>query len=65
MSDDDSLPAAPGMAVDPNPGRRVLRFESAGPDAWDLPRPGAWTLREIAVHVANVSYYAEQVGALS
>jgi hypothetical protein len=43
----------------------VLRFETAGAEAWDLPHPGAWTLREIATHVANVSYYAQQVGELS
>jgi hypothetical protein len=42
----------------------VLRYATAGPAAWDQTRPDAWTLREIAEHVANVSYYAEQVGAL-
>ncbi len=33
-------------------------------EAWE-PRPDAWTLREIAEHVAGVTYYAEQVGTLS
>lgn len=42
----------------------VLRYQTAGQDAWDLPRPDAWTLREIAEHVAGVTYYAEQVGDL-
>jgi hypothetical protein len=42
----------------------VLRYEAAGAAAWDEPRAGAWTLREIAEHVAGVRYYAEQVGAL-
>jgi hypothetical protein len=42
----------------------VLRYETAGADAWDQPRPDAWTLREIAEHVAGVTYYAEQVGSL-
>ena len=43
----------------------VLRYEAAGAAAWDEPRAGAWTLREIAEHVAGVRYYAEQVGTLS
>ena len=42
----------------------VLRYETAGADAWDRPQPDAWTLREIAEHVAGVTYYAEQVGSL-
>ena len=42
----------------------VLRYAAAGPAAWDAPRPGEWTLRVIAEHVAGVRYYAEQVGAL-
>jgi len=42
----------------------VLRYENAGEQAWDEPRAGAWTLREIAEHVAGVRYYAEQVGSL-
>ncbi|HUZ38992.1 MAG TPA: hypothetical protein VMV17_21925 [Streptosporangiaceae bacterium] len=43
----------------------VLRYATAGVAAWDEPRDGAWTLREIAEHVAGVRYYAEQVGSLS
>ena len=42
----------------------VLRYEAAGPDAWDEPRGGEWTLREIAEHIAEVRYYAEQVGSM-
>jgi hypothetical protein len=42
----------------------LLRYETAGADAWDQPRPDAWTLSEIAEHVAGVTYYAEQVGSL-
>ena len=43
----------------------VLRYAAAGPNAWDEPRGGDWTLREIAEHVAGVRYYAEQVGFLT
>jgi hypothetical protein len=43
----------------------LLRYEVAGPRAWDEPRAPAWTLREIAEHVAGVRYYAEQVGRLA
>lgn len=42
----------------------VLRYAAAGASAWDAPRGEAWTLREIAEHVAGVTYYAEQVGSL-
>ena len=42
----------------------LLRYAAVGPQAWDASRGSAWTLREIAEHVANVSYYAEQVGEL-
>jgi hypothetical protein len=42
----------------------VLRYETAGPEAWDGFRAEAWTLREIAEHVSGVSFYAEQVGRL-
>jgi hypothetical protein len=31
----------------------------------DLPRPSAWTVRQIARHVAEVIYYAHQVGDLT
>jgi hypothetical protein len=43
----------------------LLRYDAAGPAAWDAPRRDAWTLREIAEHVAEVTYYAEQVGRLT
>jgi hypothetical protein len=43
----------------------VLRYQAAGEPSWDEPRSGAWTLREIAEHVAGVTYYAEQVGSLA
>ena len=43
----------------------VLRYEAAGAAAWDESRGGEWTLREIAEHVAEVRYYAEQVGSLA
>ncbi len=43
----------------------LLRYATAGLDAWDAPRGGAWSLRQIAEHVANVRVYAEQVGRLS
>jgi hypothetical protein len=42
-----------------------LRLAAAGPDEWDRPRDEHWTLREIADHVSNVVWYAEQVGDLS
>jgi hypothetical protein len=42
----------------------LLRYAAAGPAAWDAPRGEAWTLRAIAAHVADVRYYAEQVGLL-
>jgi hypothetical protein len=41
-----------------------LRFAAAGPAEWDRPRTPAWTLREIAEHVREVSWYADQVGTL-
>jgi hypothetical protein len=42
----------------------LLRYGTAGPASWDAPRGEAWTLRQIAGHVAGVTYYAEQVGSL-
>ena len=42
----------------------LLRYAAAGPVAWDAPRGEAWTLRQIAEHVADVSYYADQVGLI-
>jgi hypothetical protein len=43
----------------------LLRYDTAGRAAWDALRGEAWTLREIAEHVANVTFYAEQVGRLT
>jgi hypothetical protein len=43
----------------------VLRYDTAGPAAWDEPRGEAWTLREIAEHVSGVTFYAERVGRLA
>jgi hypothetical protein len=43
----------------------VFGYDTAGRAAWDEPRDGEWTLREIAEHVAGVRYYAEQVGSLA
>jgi hypothetical protein len=40
------------------------RFAAAGPDEWDRPRAPSWTLREIAQHVAEVTWYADQMGRL-
>jgi hypothetical protein len=42
----------------------VLRYATAGSAEWDAPRTPNWTLREIAVHVSGVSWYAAQVGRL-
>jgi hypothetical protein len=42
-----------------------LRYDTAGLGSWDAPRGEAWTLREIADHVAGVTFYAEQVGKLT
>jgi len=33
--------------------------------ALDQPRPEAWTVRQICHHVANVVYYARQIGDLA
>jgi hypothetical protein len=41
-----------------------LRYAAAGPSAWDASRTPNWTLREIAAHVSDVTWYAEQVGRL-
>jgi len=40
----------------------VLRYAAAGSGAWDAPRGEAWTLRAIAEHLAEVVWYAEQMG---
>lgn len=42
----------------------LLRYGTAGPASWDAPQGEAWALRQIAGHVAEVTYYAEQVGSL-
>lgn len=42
----------------------ALRLASAGPGAWDVPRTPNWTLREIADHLADISWYADQLGRL-
>jgi hypothetical protein len=41
-----------------------LRLASCGPAEWDRPRTPSWTLREIAEHVADVTWYANQIGPL-
>ncbi len=33
--------------------------------ALDQPRPEAWTVRQICHHLANVVYYARQIGDLT
>jgi hypothetical protein len=43
----------------------ALRLAAAGAEEWDRPRGDHWTLRQIAVHLAGVLWYAEQVGDLS
>lgn len=43
----------------------VLRYAAAGLAEWDRPRGEAWTLRQIAEHVAGVRQYADQVGNLT
>jgi hypothetical protein len=41
-----------------------IRLGGLSADELDRSRPGAWTLRQIAHHVAGVTYYARQVGDL-
>jgi hypothetical protein len=41
-----------------------LRYAAAGHETWDTSRAPNWTLREISSHVAEVTWYAEQVGSL-
>ena len=45
----------------------LYRVRLAGLTAAELdrPRPSAWTVRQIAHHVAGVTYYAHQVGDLT
>lgn len=40
------------------------RYAAAGLAEWDADRGESWTLRQIAEHLANVVWYAEQVGDL-
>jgi hypothetical protein len=42
-----------------------IRLGGLPADELDRSRPQAWTLRQIAHHVANVTYYARQVGDLT
>jgi hypothetical protein len=42
-----------------------LRLGALSAAELDLPRPAAWTVRQIAHHVAGVTYYAHQVGDLA
>jgi hypothetical protein len=42
-----------------------LRLAAAGPAEWDAPRGDNWTLREIATHLAESRWYADQLGDLS
>jgi hypothetical protein len=42
-----------------------LRLRSLDDERLDRPEGGAWTLREVAFHVAESAYYADAVGDLS
>jgi hypothetical protein len=42
-----------------------LRYAAAGPTEWDVPRGDNWTLREIATHLGESGWYADQLGDLS
>jgi hypothetical protein len=42
-----------------------LRLGAAGPSEWDRTRGQGWTLRQIAEHLTEVVWYAEQVGDLT
>jgi DNA-binding transcriptional MerR regulator len=42
-----------------------LRYAAAGPAEWDAPRGENWTLREIATHLGESRWYADQLGDLS
>lgn len=39
-----------------------LRLASLDPEAWDAPREPSWTLREIADHLTEIRWYADQLG---
>ncbi|HKE68661.1 MAG TPA: hypothetical protein VKB55_05375, partial [Nocardioidaceae bacterium] len=42
-----------------------LRYAAVGPAEWDGPRGDNWTLREIAMHLAESRWYADQLGDLA
>lgn len=42
-----------------------IRLSQLSTEELDRPRPGAWTIRQIAHHVSNVAWYARQVGDLT
>jgi hypothetical protein len=42
-----------------------IRLSQLSEDELDRARPNAWTIRQIVHHVANVTYYAHQVGNLA
>jgi hypothetical protein len=42
----------------------ALRLRGLDDETLDAPRGKAWTIRQIAEHVAGVTWYAEQVGRL-
>jgi hypothetical protein len=43
----------------------TLRYAALDPAEWDKDRSPNWTLREIAEHLTELDWYAEQVGDLS
>lgn len=43
----------------------ALRYAAAGPEEWDKDRGENWTLRQIAEHLVELTWYAEQVGDLT
>jgi DNA-binding transcriptional MerR regulator len=42
----------------------ALRLAAAGPSEWDARRDPNWSLREVAEHLSEVRWYADQVGRL-
>jgi hypothetical protein len=42
-----------------------LRYAALAPAEWDKDRSPNWTLRQIAEHLTELDWYAEQVGDLS
>lgn len=42
----------------------ALRYAAAGEEEWDAPRGDSWTLRQIAEHLVDLRWYADQVGRL-